>query len=415
MHLHVDGASGISGDMTLGALVDLGVPVDRLSEGLTRLGVSGWRLRAERTAIQGVAATRVHVEIDGDVGHDPGATHHDHGADLHPEHHGEADHGHRGWPEIRGILERAELPPRARERALAIFRRLCEAEAAVHGLTADRVQLHEVGAVDAIVDIVGACLGLEHLGVETISCAPPDVGGGTIRSAHGLLPAPGPATLRLLEGRPVRTSGAEKELTTPTGAAILSTLSTHWGTMPEMTVLRTGFGAGSMRLPDRANVVRFTLGQLEAPASPKAGAHVVIEADVDDADPQILAAFCDHARDLGALDAVLVPATMKKGRAGTRLTLTCTEATRPRLVDALFTETTTIGCRYFPVERAECDREVVPVATPHGNIRVKVARWAGRVVNVKPEHDDCVSAARAAGVPLKTVVSAALRAALEIR
>jgi hypothetical protein len=234
------------------------------------------------------------------------------------------------------------------------------------------------------------------------------VGGGTVRCRHGVLPVPAPATVKLLAGHPIRTSGVETELLTPTGAALLATLSAHWGTLPSMTVERVGLGAGTRHLPDRANVVRFVLGRPAEGADAGRGSVVVLEADQDDAEPETLAAFCDRARQLGALDVVQAPVVMKKGRAGVRLTILCTEATRGALVDALLSETPTIGCRWHRVERAECEREIVPTETPYGPVRVKVARWRGRIVNEKPEHEDCAAAARRHQVPLARVATAAL-------
>lgn len=397
--LHVDGAAGISGDMTLGALVDVGVPVERLREGLASLRMTGWSLEASRVTKGGIAATRVHVETGDDHDH-----HHAHDDDRHG----------RSWPEIRTIIESSALPPRAKDAALATFRRLCEVEAALHGVSLDRVHLHEAGAVDALVDVCGACLGLDALGWPQLSASPLDLGSGTIRCRHGVLPVPAPATLRLLAGIPTRASDVGSELTTPTGAALLSTLVARWGAMPAMTVRRSGYGAGTRDLPDRANVVRFTLGE-PVGAAAEGGGHLVIEADVDDADPQVLAAFCDRARELGAHDATLAPLTMKKGRAGTRVSLPCTEAARERLIEALFRETTTIGCRIVRIEREECERAVREVSTPWGPVRVKIARHRGRTVNVKPEHDDCLGIARREGVPLKDVVAAATAASASLK
>lgn len=229
-----------------------------------------------------------------------------------------------------------------------------------------------------------------------------------MRCRHGLLPVPAPATVALLRGHPVRTTGAQVELTTPTGAALLAALSGHWGTLPPMVVERAGWGAGTRDLADRPNAVRFVLGRpLGDETRPAGGSHLVIEADLDDADPQVLAAFCAKAPTLGALDVVQQSVQMKKGRAGTRLALLCPAEARAALVDALFSETTTLGCRWHAVERAECAREIVTLGTPHGPVRAKVARWGGRVVNARPEHDDCLEAARRAGVPFKTVLAAA--------
>jgi uncharacterized protein (TIGR00299 family) protein len=400
--LHVDGAAGIAGDMALGALVDLGVPVESLREGLRGLPVSGWTLEVERVVKGGLAATRAHVHV--------------HGEEEHPHHHEHhhAPHGHgRTWPQIARLIEASALPQRVRDQSLSAYRRICEAEAKLHGVALDDVHLHELGAVDALVDICGACLGLELLGAPQVSASPPDLGGGTVRTEHGLLPVPAPATLDILRGYATCTSGLPLELTTPTGAALLATWTGSFGPPPPMRLRALGYGAGTRDLADRPNVVRFTLGEsveLQASGGDAATTLLVVEADVDDADPQLLAAFCERARELGARDATLLPLVMKKGRPGTRVTVLVAEPRRDAIVEALFRETTTIGCRLHRVERVECERETVPVATPWGSVRVKIARWAGRVVNRKPEHDDCLALARAASVPLKDVVAAALAA-----
>jgi uncharacterized protein (TIGR00299 family) protein len=418
--LHADGAAGIAGDMTLGAIVDLGVPVERLREGLATLDVPGWSIRAERVVSHGLAATRVVVEVEGghhdhvvggmdESGHAPGGMNPAH---THDDHH----HG-RTFAEIANVIERSRLPASVRGRATDVFRKLCAAEAEVHGVAFERVHLHEAGAVDALVDICGTCLGLELLGSPELSCSPPELGSGSVNCKHGVIPIPGPATLRLLANRPVRSSTVDAELTTPTGAALLATLSTRWGSLPDMTVERIGYGAGTRTLPDRANVLRLTLGRRaqDAEAEPGSGDHAVIEADLDDADPQLLAAFAERARALGAADVTQSPLAMKKGRSGIRLTVVAPVGARERLVDALFEETTTIGCRWHVVRREECEREVRSVATPWGPVRVKVARWKGRIVNRKPEHDDCAALAAGAGVPLKDVAEAARAAAAELR
>lgn len=426
--LHVDGAAGISGDMTLGALVDLGVPLPRLREGLASLRLPGWSLEARALTRGGIRATKVDVLLAGrslpDHHHHepPGGEHdHGHGHDHGHEHEHDHDHGQaagRTWPELRGLIEDSALPARAKEASLAVFRRLCEVEADIHGVSLDEVHLHEAGAADALIDICGSCLGFEILGWPEISASPPDLGAGTVRCAHGLLPVPSPATLRLLQGRPSYSSGLPVELTTPTGAALLATLARTWGPLPPMIVRASGFGAGTKELRDRPNVVRFTLGDVMPPeGSGSAGSgsaartHLLIETDIDDADPQLLASFCERARELGALDATMSAVLMKKGRAGTRLSLVAPEAARERLLDALFTETTTIGCRITSAERAECERELREVATPYGPVRVKLARWNGRLVNAKPEHDDCLAAARRHETTLKDVVAAAHDAA----
>jgi uncharacterized protein (TIGR00299 family) protein len=413
--LHFDGAAGISGDLCLGALIDLGVDLDRLRESLNALRVDGWSLEATRIDSSGIQATKVQVEVDGRPADSPpeeGEAHHGHGHSHDHEHGHEHGHEHshaqphRGWKEIRELIASAKLPERVKLRSLSIFRALCEAEAEVHGIPLDDVHLHEVGSVDAIIDIVGTCLALEQLGVDRISCSAPVLGGGMVRCAHGVLPVPAPATARLLQGREVRGGGPDFELTTPTGAAILVALSEHWGTLPSMSLGSSGFGAGNHVLPDRPNVLRATLGE----RAERAAGLVLIEADVDDASPELLAAACERLREAGARDVTQAAVVMKKGRVGQRLGVLCDLELRDRLVDLLFEETPTIGCRWHAVERAECEREMVEAQTEHGPVKVKVSSWKGRVVSRKPEHDACLSLAKEKGLSLREVHAAALRA-----
>jgi uncharacterized protein (TIGR00299 family) protein len=394
--LHVDGAAGVAGDMVLGALIDLGVSVDALREGLAGLELEGWELDAEPVTVRGLAAVRAHVRVQGREELPPDAS----GDQAPAGHH----HGHgRTWPQVRRLLEGARLPGRARERALAVFGALFEAEAAVHGRPVDEVHLHEAGAVDALVDVVGACLGLELLAVDRVTCAPPLLGSGTLRCAHGVLPIPPPAVLKLLEGRPTRGGGPPVELTTPTGAALLRALAEDWTGLAPQALLGSGYGAGARELDDRANVVRLTLGESDAGGP---DGTLVIEADLDDASPELLAEAAERLRAEGALDVAQAPVVMKKGRAGTRLSVLCREDERERLVDALFAHAPTIGCRWHRVERAECSREIVDVETRFGPIPVKVASWKGRIVNRKPEHEACARAAARHGVALRSVLEA---------
>jgi uncharacterized protein (TIGR00299 family) protein len=381
---YFDCFSGISGDMVLGALADAGAPLERIEAELRKLSVAGWSIAAERVKRKGLAATKVNVTS------------------------GE-QHLHRGLAEILGIIERAGLPERVAARASAIFRRLGEAEAKVHDLPVERVHFHEVGAVDAIVDIVGACAGFELLGLEEFYCSPLNVGGGRVETAHGTLPVPAPATAELLRGAPSYSTGIERELVTPTGAAIVATLCRSFGPMPPMQAQAVGYGAGTAELSAQPNVLRIFVGEA---AEKTAGAGfdelvAVIETNVDDMNPQLYGYFAERALAAGALDVFAAPVQMKKGRPGQHVTVLCAPAAANAIVELLFRETTTIGVRITEARRRTLVRESVEVATPLGPVRMKVARLDGQVLNAAPEFDDCRRIAAERNVPLKQVMAEA--------
>jgi pyridinium-3,5-bisthiocarboxylic acid mononucleotide nickel chelatase len=381
---YFDCFSGISGDMTLGALVDAGAPLEALRQGLARLPVGGWKLTADKVRKAGVAATFVRVEITAQ------------------------QHHHRHLRDILKMIESAELPPRAAERATNIFRRLGEAEARIHGVPIEKVHFHEVGAVDAIVDIAGAALALELLGIERVYGSPVNVGGGTVGTEHGTLPVPAPASVELLRGAPTYSSGIEKELTTPTGAAILSTLAAGIGAQPAMKVAAVGYGAGSWDLPGQPNVLRVMVGEAAA-ADAGAGDETlsVLETNLDDMTPEVAGWVMEQALAAGALDVFSSPVQMKKNRPGLLLTVLCEPAAAERLTALLFRETTTLGVRSHTVRRRALDRTQETVQTPWGAVAVKVARLDGAVVNAAPEYEDCARVARERGVPLKQVMAEA--------
>jgi pyridinium-3,5-bisthiocarboxylic acid mononucleotide nickel chelatase len=383
--LYFDCFSGISGDMVLGALVDAGCDIAAIEKGLLGLGVSGWRISSERVMKNGLSATRVHVETS--------------------EH-----HHHRGLATILELISKANLPERVGERASRIFRKLGEAEAQVHNVPVEKVHFHEVGAVDAIVDIVGACIGFELLGIERFACSALNVGGGTVKAAHGILPVPAPATALLLHGAPTYSSGVERELVTPTGAAIVAALAEECGAQPRMTVAAAGYGAGSADLPGQPNVLRVFVGEAdEARAGIRADDEVsVIEANLDDMNPQIYGYFVERALGAGALDVFTAPVQMKKGRPGTLLTLLCKPADTDRMMDLLFAETTTIGARTHTARRRTLARESVSVQTSLGAVRMKLSRMNGHVLNAAPEYEDCQRIAAEKQVPLKRVLSEAM-------
>jgi uncharacterized protein (TIGR00299 family) protein len=382
---YFDCFSGISGDMVLGALVDAGCDLARLETELRRLAVTGWKISAQNVRRGALAATQVRVETT--------------------EH-----HHHRSLQTILELIAKSGFPPRVAERASRIFRRLGEAEARIHNVPIEKVHFHEVGAVDAIVDIVGACVGFELMGVDEFACSALNLGSGRVETAHGALPVPAPATAELLRGAPSYSTGISCELATPTGAAIASTLCAQFGPLPPMTVAAIGYGAGSADLSEQPNVLRLFLGEA---AAREAGERpdesiAVIEANVDDMNPQIYGYFVERALAAGALDVFATPVQMKKNRPGQLLTVLCEPGAVDRLTELIFRETTTIGVRFYPARRRILERESVPVETPLGVIRIKVARLNGHVLNAAPEYDDCQRIAAEKNVPLKRVLAEAV-------
>jgi pyridinium-3,5-bisthiocarboxylic acid mononucleotide nickel chelatase len=381
---YFDCFSGISGDMVLGALVDAGADFAALDAGLRKLGLEGWKLSAEKVKRQGIFATQVRIEA-------------------------REEKRHRSLSEILEMIRAAGLATRAAERAEKIFTRLGEAEAKVHQIPVETVHFHEVGAVDSILDIVGAAIGFELLGIDEFACSAFDVGAGQVKTVHGLLPVPAPATAELLRGAPVYTSGIARELVTPTGAAIATTLSTQFAEAPAMTLRAIGYGAGSADLKEKPNVLRLLIGE-NAIAEP--GEHwdapvTVIETNLDDMSPQIYGYFVERAMEAGALDVFSAPVQMKKNRPGLLVTLLAEPANVSRLIDLIFRETTTIGVRTHEVRRKTLDREYLPVTTPFGEVRMKISRMNGSILNAAPEYDDCRRIAAERGIPLKQVFAAA--------
>jgi uncharacterized protein (TIGR00299 family) protein len=381
---YLDCFSGISGDMVLGALVDAGAEIEALEAELRKLRLDGWKISAVKVKRGAIQATKVNVEV------------HEH-------------HHHRHLSDILKMIEMAKLAPRAEERARRIFQRLGEAEAKVHDIPIEKVHFHEVGAVDSIVDIVGAAIGFELMGIDEFACSAMDVGAGKVKTEHGMLPVPAPATAELLRDAPTFSSGIEKELVTPTGAAIATTLATRFAEMPAMKLAAIGYGAGTADLAEQPNVLRLMMGeslehakgkQLDAPVA-------VIEANLDDMSPQIYGYFVEQALAAGALDVFSTSVQMKKNRPGQLVTLLCSPENRDRLIDLVFRETTTIGVRTHEAERRTLAREIVPVETPLGNIRMKISRLNGTVLNAAPEYEDCQRIAAEKGVPLKQVLATA--------
>jgi len=385
--LFVDGASGASGDMILGALVDLGVPLETIRRTLALLDLEGWTLEARKIERCALTGTRVIVGVD---------------------HEGPA----RRWRDLETILDNPRLAPRVRERSLAVFRRLVEAEAEVHGTTFERAHLHEAGATDALVDVVGACAGIEHLDVEQIVVSELTTGFGTVQCAHGTYPVPAPATLLLTRGVPVRSGEVETERLTPTGAAILTTLADRWTAMPSLRPQAVGYGAGSKDLGTEPNLLRMVVGEsrVEAAGPETAGGEVVVlECTLDDATPQALAFAAGRLLDAGALDVHVSAVTMKKGRPGHLLTVLARPDKLDLMARTMLRETTTFGVRYRSERRFELDREVRRVDTRFGPVRIKIGRLEGRALQAWPEYDDCAALARKHAVPLSEVQQAALR------
>jgi uncharacterized protein (TIGR00299 family) protein len=385
--LYFDCFSGIAGDMVLGALLDAGLPLDELKAAFGSLAIDGYQVTAERVLRAGVSATKFRVEERQPPGH------------AHP---------HRHLKSIYALIDRSGLSPAGRTRAKALFQRLGEAEAAIHQTTIEKVHLHEVGALDSIIDIVGAVFALEWVGADRIVCSPLNVGGGTVQSAHGLFPVPAPATLRLLGDAPVYSGFIQKELVTPTGALIATGYASSFGPIPEMTVEKVGYGAGERDNPGTPNVLRVLIGR--AADRPRGDRVVVIECEIDDMNPQIFGVLMDQLYAAGALDVFYVPVQMKKNRPGTLLTVVAPPERRPALSEVIFRESTTIGLRYHEVDRECLERDIVSVDTPVGAIRFKVARRNGRVVNAVPEFDDCARIAAANNLSVKEVQAIAVQA-----
>ncbi|HVC00329.1 MAG TPA: nickel pincer cofactor biosynthesis protein LarC [Candidatus Dormibacteraeota bacterium] len=380
---YFDCFSGISGDMVLGALLGAGVPGDRLEAELRRLPVPGWQLSAASVRRGAVTATKANVET-------------------------QQGHHHRSLAVILDLIERAKLAPRAAGRARAIFERLGQAEAKVHDIPVERVHFHEVGAVDSIVDIVGAAIGFDLLGIEEFFTSPLNLGSGQVKTAHGILPVPAPATAELLRGFACYSTGIERELVTPTGAAIVSTLAAGSGPMPPMRIDAVGVGAGSADLAEQPNMLRLFVGERTGGDGGASETVAVIEASIDDMNPQLYGYFAERALEAGALDVFSTPAQMKKNRPGQLVTVLARPEAADRLIDLLFLETTTLGVRISQALRRPLDREWVTVETAHGPVRMKIARASGRVLNAAPEYEDCRRIAAERGVPLKEVMAEAL-------
>ncbi len=452
---HLDCASGIAGDMFLGACLDLGMPLEVLAEAVASLGLRGVGIEGRKASRGGFVGTRFRVLLDGRPleGPDPeeveGAHRHaHHHAGDHPHHHaGDAHHhpdahdapgvdhqppaghhpashdptGQRDLAQIRLLLAHSGLPPAVRDRALRLFARLGEAEAKAHGMPLERVHFHEVGAVDSIVDLVGAAAAVEHLSPRRLTCGPVNVGSGRVRTDHGELPVPAPATAELLQGVPIY-GGPGGELTTPTGAVLLAELVDAFVDLPPLVLEATGYGLGRKHLATQPNAVRLLRGHpLAAPATGSlvggredataAPQVAVVECEVDDLAGEGFGFLMERLLAAGALDVYFTPLVMKKSRPGTLVSMLCRPPQVEELAGILLLESGSLGCRYHLAARFEAERDSQEVETVFGRVRIKRGRLAGRILAAAPEYEDCRRLALAAGVPWRDVYRAALAAA----
>jgi uncharacterized protein (TIGR00299 family) protein len=469
--IYFDCYSGISGDMTVGALIDAGADFETIKAGLSSLGVGGFHVTAEKVMKKGIHATKFRV-VESSTGHDidqaPAHAHHhhthhrDHDHDHEHEHkhehdhehdhehghhhHHEHDHGHhhhhehghdhghhhdhehvhtqghahshehhgphRHLPEIERLINASSLPQSVKDAANATFLALGHAEASVHGTTIDKVHFHEVGAIDSIVDIVAAQYAFHLLGIERFVCSPLHVGAGTVKCDHGIMPVPAPATARLLQGKPTYGGNIQGELVTPTGAAIIDHRVREFGAAPLMRVEAIGYGSGTKDLPDRANVLRVLIGQSEEDHLTTETIHV-LEANLDDMTGELMAPLVAALMEGGALDAFLTPVLGKKGRPAHKVTVLSADATVPALVDLLFAQSTTLGVRMRAERRVILDRTWKSVVTPWGPVRVKIGSRGEHTLSTAPEYEDCMTVAASAGVPVRKIYECALAAAVK--
>lgn len=381
--VYFDCFAGISGDMIVGALLDLGLDIGALKQQLSSLKLPGYEIKSRRVRRCGIAATKFDVEVD--QGQQPV----------------------RSLSGIRSMILGSTLSELTRQRSIAVFERLAEAEARVHGATPDQVHFHEVGAIDSIVDIVGSMIGFELLGIDRFMCSALRVGSGLIAAEHGRLPVPAPATLQLLEGAPIYAGEIEGEFVTPTGAAIVATLCGEFGTMPQLSITRVGYGAGSRDPKELPNALRLILGTQAEVYGTSDETVVVVETNIDDMNPQNYAFVMERAFALGALDVFMLPAQMKKDRPGTLLTVLCKPDATDAIVEMLLAQTTTLGVRYHQAHRRVLDRAIETVDTQYGPVRIKVARHGKRTLHFQPEYEDCARLAFESGATLLEVQAAA--------
>jgi hypothetical protein len=425
---YLDCFSGISGDMFLGALIDAGLPASVFEEAVAALNV-GAKLEISRVNRSGISATKIDVIVNGQKDR-PREAHiapslsrdhspHEH---MHDHHHADRQHAHgRGLTEIREIITDASgLSEPVKKTAIAIFEKLGAAESKIHNVPIEKIHFHEVGAVDALVDIVCAAIGVEALGVDELICSPLNVGSGTVQCAHGTFPIPAPATVELLKGAPVYSSGPQAELVTPTGAAIVAALAKHFESFPAMKIEKSGYGAGTRDFPGHANVLRITVGEAASASSADKSVRatqsdtvIVLEANLDDLNPQVFGYVMDRLLEAGALDVFGTAAQMKKNRPGTLLTVLAKPQDADQLTKIIFAETTTLGVRRREEQRQVLARRWQTVSTRFGEIRIKIANLNGTETSYAPEYEDCRRIAAEHRVPLKMVMQEAVQAYLQ--
>ncbi len=387
MLAYLDCFSGISGDMTLGALVNLGVPVDWLQQEIGRLPLDGFEIKAQNITRHGIRATQVEVVV-------------------------QESHHHREYAHIQALITRSPFSEPVKARSLSIFERIADAESAIHGMPRDHVHFHEVGSMDAIVDVVGSCLAMEYLRIDTVICSSLPLGGGFVKCQHGTLPVPAPATLEILKGVPVYSGPVEKEMVTPTGAAIAAVLAASFEPMPAMRVGQVGYGAGTRELESQPNLLRIILGAMQDQEKSPAGQKLVMVACcIDDMNPEFFGYLMERLFDDGALDVFWVPVHMKKNRPGTMVQVLCEIEKRDAVVERIFSETTTIGVRFHEVHRTALARVAFEIETPWGLVAAKKVTGIGGIQRVVPEFEICRQIALDQNIPLPQVYETILRAA----
>lgn len=377
--LYIEALSGVSGDMLLGAFLDLGVPIEALNEAWSALGIDNYEIEISETTKAGLRALRCRVQTD-------------------------ENKGPRAWKEYRKLLESSSLPPAIRSQALLLCKKLFEIEAAFHRSNISRMHLHELGGTDLLIDVVGSLAAIQFLQPSQIHASPINTGHGFIKFSHGILPVPAPATTKLLEGLPVFQNEVEGELATPTGALLVSHLARNFGPMPQMRLLKTGTGAGERETHGRPNVLRMFLGTAESAQETEEDT-LLAETNIDDSNPQILAYFMEKAFEKGALDVFFTPIFMKKNRPGVRVSILAARATLDELIELLFAETTAIGLRYWMVERRKLERRWKEVRLGRNVVRIKESLRDNKVYNYQPEYEDCRKIAQKTGRPLKEILA----------
>jgi len=373
---YLDCSSGVSGDMLLGAIVDSGLPLKEMEDALKGLHLKGYRLEAKKVKRSFISATKVNILLSERKGYRHART----------------------WEQIRDIVKRASLPSSIKERGLRIFKSLFEAEGKVHGQPFEMTHLHELGAIDCIIDIFGTLIGLEKLGIERVYSSSVNLGSGTIKAAHGLISVPAPAVIELLKGIPVYSSGAAFELTTPTGAALIREIVNDFITLPVMTISDIGYGAGTKDPPDFSNVLRLIIGTWKG-SEQNQGEITIIETNIDDMNPQVYEYLSEILFRAGAIDVFMTQVIMKKGRPGILLTVLCNDLLREKIADILFRETTTLGIRFYKTSRITLQREVMRVSYGKDSVKLKVATLKGYKKSA-PEYEDCKRIAKKRGIPL---------------